>query len=147
MASGTSSSKARILCIVGARPNFIKIAPIMRVMNMPEYSLEPSLLHTGQHYDAAMKHSFFEQLHIPEPDIDLGVGSASHAVQTAEIMKRLEPVLKLTLLFDGFASGRPPACAERLNRCVPAHPTIPAAPAVPSVPRNARRFIAFVNIV
>jgi UDP-N-acetylglucosamine 2-epimerase (non-hydrolysing) len=50
-------------------------------------------VHTGQHYDAAMKHSFFEQLNIPEPDIDLGVGSASHAVQTAEVMKRIEPVI------------------------------------------------------
>jgi UDP-N-acetylglucosamine 2-epimerase (non-hydrolysing) len=50
-------------------------------------------VHTGQHYDAAMKHSFFEQLHIPEPDIDLGVGSGTHAVQTAEVMKRIEPVI------------------------------------------------------
>ena len=51
------------------------------------------MLHTGQHYDAAMKDSFFDQLNIPEPDIDLGVGSGSHAVQTAEVMKRFEPVL------------------------------------------------------
>ncbi|GMT40579.1 MAG: UDP-N-acetylglucosamine 2-epimerase (non-hydrolyzing) [bacterium] len=92
MVSGTRSD-AQILCVVGARPNFIKIAPIMRALNSPKLSLSCKLVHTGQHYDAAMKHSFFEQLHIPEPDIDLGVGSASHAVQTAEVMKRIEPVI------------------------------------------------------
>ena len=84
---------AQILCVVGARPNFMKIAPIMRALNNSELNLSASLLHTGQHYDAAMKKSFFDQLQIPEPDIDLGVGSGSHAVQTAEIMKRFEPVL------------------------------------------------------
>jgi UDP-N-acetylglucosamine 2-epimerase (non-hydrolysing) len=82
-----------ILCVVGARPNFMKIAPIMRAVNDPRCKLQAQLLHTGQHYDAAMKHAFFEQLHIPEPDVDLGVGSGSHAQQTAEIMKRFEPVL------------------------------------------------------
>lgn len=65
----------------------------MRELNNPKLSLSCKLVHTGQHYDAAMKHSFFEQLHIPEPDIDLDVGSASHAVQTAEVMKRIEPVI------------------------------------------------------
>ena len=65
----------------------------MRVLSNPETLLSCKLVHTGQHYDAAMQHSFFEQLRIPEPDIDLGVGSASHAVQTAEIMKRIEPVI------------------------------------------------------
>lgn len=83
----------QILCIVGARPNFMKIAPIMRAFAQPESALSARLLHTGQHYDAAMKHAFFDQLHIPEPDVDLGVGSGSHAQQTAEIMKRFEPVL------------------------------------------------------
>jgi len=82
-----------ILCIVGARPNFTKIAPIMRALRAADSGLSSQLLHTGQHYDAAMKQSFFEQLQIPEPDIDLGVGSGSHAVQTAEIMLRFEPVL------------------------------------------------------
>lgn len=82
-----------ILCVVGARPNFMKIAPIMRAFNSPHCKLQAQLLHTGQHYDAAMKHAFFDQLHIPEPDVDLGVGSGTHAQQTAEIMKRFEPVL------------------------------------------------------
>jgi len=83
----------QVLCVVGARPNFMKIAPIMRAFRAPELGLRATLLHTGQHYDAAMKHAFFEQLDIPEPDIDLGVGSGSHALQTAEIMQRFEPVL------------------------------------------------------
>ena len=84
---------ARIVCVVGARPNFMKIAPIMRAFADPQYGIVATLVHTGQHYDAAMKLALFEQLKIPEPDIDLGVGSGSHAVQTAEIMKRFEPVL------------------------------------------------------
>lgn len=88
-----SQTPAHILCVVGARPNFMKIAPIMRAFNAPGSGLSASLVHTGQHYDAAMKHAFFEQLHIPEPDVDLGVGSGSHAVQTAQIMLKFEPVL------------------------------------------------------
>lgn len=82
-----------ILCVVGARPNFMKIAPIMRALRSPDSHLDALLLHTGQHYDDAMKRSFFDQLDIPEPDIDLGVGSGSHTLQTAEIMLRFEPVL------------------------------------------------------
>lgn len=88
----TSSDPFRVLCVVGARPNFMKIAPLMRAFEA-EPALEGILLHTGQHYDAAMKASFFEQLSIPEPDVDLGVGSGSHALQTAEIMRRFEPEL------------------------------------------------------
>ena len=84
----------RVLCVVGARPNFMKIAPIMRVFNDGSRPLQAILLHTGQHYDEAMKASFFDQLGIPQPDVDLEVGSASHAVQTAEIMKRFEPQLE-----------------------------------------------------
>jgi UDP-N-acetylglucosamine 2-epimerase (non-hydrolysing) len=71
----------------------MKIAPIMRAFSQAESALSARLLHTGQHYDATMKRAFFEQLHIPEPDVDLGVGSGTHAQQTADIMKRFEPVL------------------------------------------------------
>jgi len=71
----------------------MKIAPIMRAFAHPDSALSARLLHTGQHYDAAMKHAFFDQLHIPEPDVDLEVGSGTHAQQTADIMKRFEPVL------------------------------------------------------
>lgn len=91
---GAETPAGHILCIVGARPNFMKIAPIMRAFGAPESALSAKLLHTGQHYDTAMKHAFFDQLHIPEPDIDLGVGSGSHAQQTADIMKLFEPVVQ-----------------------------------------------------
>ena len=83
----------RLICIVGARPNFMKMAPIMAALKAVAPEIDVKLIHTGQHYDAAMKHQFFVQLGIPEPDIDLGVGSGSHSVQTAEIMKRFEPVM------------------------------------------------------
>ena len=81
-----------ILCVVGARPNFMKIAPIMAAFM--ETGIAAQLLHTGQHYDEAMNDSFFLDLGIPRPDHHLEVGSASHAVQTAEVMKRFEPILE-----------------------------------------------------
>ncbi len=84
-------SNKKIMCVVGARPNFMKIAPLMAQFNKTDCGIDAVLVHTGQHYDEAMKKSFFDQLGIPEPDVDLGVGSGSHAVQTAEIMKRFEP--------------------------------------------------------
>jgi UDP-N-acetylglucosamine 2-epimerase (non-hydrolysing) len=82
-----------LLCVVGARPNFMKIAPIWTSLAAYKNAIHPYLVHTGQHYDAAMKDAFFQELGIPEPDIDLGVGSGSHAVQTAQIMLGFEPVL------------------------------------------------------
>ncbi len=90
--------RLRIINVVGARPNFMKIAPILEALDRhnkknPGKTIEQTLVHTGQHYDAALSELFFEQLGLPRPDIDLGVGSASHAVQTAEIMKRFEPVV------------------------------------------------------
>ncbi len=88
-----SNGRIRILCVVGARPNFMKIAPLMRAFRSAPARFDARLLHTGQHYDEAMKDAFFRQLRIPEPDIDLGVGSGTHAVQTAEIMRLFEPIL------------------------------------------------------
>ncbi len=82
----------RIVNVVGARPNFMKIAPLMRVFRGRE-RFRPVLVHTGQHYDARMSRLFFDELGIPRPDVNLEVGSASHAVQTAEIMRRFEPIL------------------------------------------------------
>ncbi len=82
-----------LMCVVGARPNFMKAAPLLAAFAEGPTPLPCSLVHTGQHYDAAMKEAFFRQLAIPEPDVDLGVGSGSHAWQTAEIMRRFEPVL------------------------------------------------------
>jgi len=83
----------KILNIVGARPNFMKIAPIVREMRRRENEFQPLIVHTGQHYDAAMSDSFFTDLDIPKPDFYLEVGSASHAVQTARIMTAFEPVV------------------------------------------------------
>jgi len=82
-----------LVCVVGARPNFMKMAPIMHELESVKHLVKPYLVHTGQHYDEAMKDTFFKQLCIPEPDKDLGVGSGTHAVQTANIMLQFEPVL------------------------------------------------------
>jgi UDP-N-acetylglucosamine 2-epimerase (non-hydrolysing) len=82
----------RILHVVGARPNFMKVAPV-RAALAARNGIRQVLVHTGQHYDAFMSDIFFRQLDIPEPDYNLDVGSASHAQQTADIMVRLEPVI------------------------------------------------------
>ena len=82
----------RVANIVGARPNFMKMAPLIREMRRrPE--IEQSLIHTGQHYDEAMAGRFFQDLDLPKPDVSLEVGSGGHAYQTGEVMKRLDPVL------------------------------------------------------
>jgi UDP-N-acetylglucosamine 2-epimerase (non-hydrolysing) len=84
--------RLKIINIVGARPNLPKIAPLIREMQRhPE--IEPVLVHTGQHYDEALSDIFFRQMGIPAPHVNLEVGSGSHASQTAEILKRVEPVL------------------------------------------------------
>jgi UDP-N-acetylglucosamine 2-epimerase (non-hydrolysing) len=97
-----------LLIVVGARPNFMKVAPIMQAIkryndknlaksdgafSSAEEVIRPTLVHTGQHYDDLMSGAFFRDLDLPKPDVYLGVGSGSHAVQTAEIMKKFEPVL------------------------------------------------------
>jgi len=84
----------KILSVVGARPNFMKIAPLARAIKR-HGRLKHIIVHTGQHYDEKMSHSFFRDLDIPEPDVNLEVGSGSHAQQTAEIMRRFEPVILL----------------------------------------------------
>jgi UDP-N-acetylglucosamine 2-epimerase (non-hydrolysing) len=80
-----------ILHVVGARPNFMKAAPVLRALG--ERGVRQTLVHTGQHYDANMSDVFFSQLGIPAPDVNLGVGSGSQAGQTAEVMSRLEPII------------------------------------------------------
>ena len=83
----------RITAVVGARPNFVKIAPILAALReCPDVTC--TLVHTGQHYDGSMSGSFFDELEIPAPDVNLGVGSGPNAAQTAEIMSRLVPVLE-----------------------------------------------------
>lgn len=83
----------RILCVAGARPNFMKIAPVLRAF-AGDPRFEAKLVHTGQHYDDKLSRVFFEDLAIPRPEIELEVGSGTHAQQTAEIMKRFAPVLE-----------------------------------------------------
>jgi UDP-N-acetylglucosamine 2-epimerase (non-hydrolysing) len=82
----------KVICVCGARPNFMKIAPLMRAFKEND-GFKTFLVHTGQHYDEKMSKLFFDELGIPKPDINLEVGSGSHAQQTAEIMKRFEPVV------------------------------------------------------
>ena len=82
-----------VMCVVGARPNFMKMAPILRALAAHQPALPALLVHTGQHYDQGMSHQLFEDLGLPRPDLNLEVGSGSHAVQTAEVMRRFEPAL------------------------------------------------------
>ena len=82
-----------VMCVVGARPNFMKVAPILRALAAHAPPLPALLVHTGQHYDASMSDKLFADLRLPRPDINLEVGSGSHAAQTAEVMKRFEPAL------------------------------------------------------
>ena len=88
----TEAQKMRVLAVAGARPNFMKIAPLLRELHArPRFA--PVLVHTGQHYDAAMSESFFRELGIPEPDVNLGVGSGPHGAQTAEVLTKIERLL------------------------------------------------------
>lgn len=83
----------KLVLVVGARPNFMKIAPILSELNRYPEEFQPLLVHTGQHYDAKMSDVFFDDLGLPAPDVFLGVGSGSHAVQTAQTMIAFEKVL------------------------------------------------------
>jgi len=84
----------RIVYVIGTRPNFVKTAPVIAAMRARLPGSRHTIVHTGQHYDRAMSEVFFEELGVPAPDHMLEVGSASHAVQTARTMERLEPVLE-----------------------------------------------------
>jgi len=83
----------RIIHVLGTRPNFVKMAPVIAALEARIPGLEQEIVHTGQHYDRNMSEIFFEQLGVPDPDHMLEVGSGSHAVQTARVMERLEPLL------------------------------------------------------
>lgn len=85
--------RIRVLAVAGARPNFMKIAPLMHEFARRPDRFEPILVHTGQHYDQAMSDSFFRDLGIPEPDMNLGVGSGSHGHQTAQVLMKIEDLL------------------------------------------------------
>src|SRR6266705_3427626 len=82
-----------IICVVGARPNYMKAAPLIRALRAEAAAPRTMLVHTGQHYDVAMNDRLFADLKLRAPDVNLDVGSGTHAQQTAEIMRRLEPVV------------------------------------------------------
>ena len=82
----------KVIIVAGARPNFMKIAPIVAAMKQ-RAEFQPFIVHTGQHYDDAMSESFFRDLNLPSPDVYLGVGSGPHAAQTAAVMTAFEPVV------------------------------------------------------
>jgi len=83
----------KVINVVGARPNFMKVAPLVDAMKREPDRFAPLVVHTGQHYDSLMSDLFFRDLDMPPPDVHLGVGSGSHAAQTAAVMERFEPVL------------------------------------------------------
>jgi UDP-N-acetylglucosamine 2-epimerase (non-hydrolysing) len=93
MISTRMGTRRKILSVLGTRPNFMKVAPIIGALERREDEFEHVLVHTGQHYDAAMSEIFLEELGVGEPDHRLDVGSGTHAQQTAKVMERLEPVL------------------------------------------------------
>ena len=88
-----SPSPGPLVCVVGARPNYMKMAPLLRAFAARGGLPDVMLVHTGQHYDLAMNERLFADLQLPAPDLNLEVGSGTHAVQTAEVMRRFEPVV------------------------------------------------------
>jgi UDP-N-acetylglucosamine 2-epimerase (non-hydrolysing) len=93
MMGGATDAQGPLLCVVGARPNYMKMAPLLRAFRAHAALPRAVLVHTGQHYDPLLNDRLFVDLELPRPDINLEVGSASHAVQTAEVMRRFEPML------------------------------------------------------
>lgn len=87
-----SNRRFRIVAVAGARPNFMKVAPLLRALTAAG-RFDTFLVHTGQHYDEAMSEAFFRELGIAPPDVNLGVGSGSHALMTAEVLRQIEPIL------------------------------------------------------
>src|ERR1051326_740576 len=83
----------KLIIVAGARPNFMKIAPIVAALKRRSSEFETVIVHTGQHYDDAMSDAFFRDLNLPRPDVSLGVGSGTHAAQTAAVMAAFEPVV------------------------------------------------------
>ena len=93
MMGGMQAPPGPIVCVVGARPNYMKMAPLLHAFRATPALPGALLVHTGQHYDVAMNERLFADLELPAPDLNLGVGSGSHAVQTAEVMRRFDAVV------------------------------------------------------
>lgn len=135
----------QVLHVVGARPNFMKVAPVMRALSgKPVRQL---LVHTGQHYDAAMSDIFFTQLGLPPPDVNLNVGSGSHAQQTASIMLALERVLLDTkpdlLMVYGDVNSTLSAAVVAVKLCIPvAHVEAGLRSFDLSMPEEVNRLVA-----
>ena len=116
----SGSNPLKIICVVGARPNFMKAAPVLEAL-FKRQDMDAKLIHTGQHYDRQMSELFFEELGLPRPHLDLQVGSGSHGEQTGQIMIRFEPVLKqeqpdLVMVFgDVNSTVAASLCAAKLN--------------------------------
>ena len=91
--------KRRLMLVAGARPNYMKVAPVHRAATAASVGLEVDLVHTGQHYDPSLSDDFFRDLGLPAPVVNLGVGSGSHAVQTARVLERFEALLLQDLFF------------------------------------------------
>jgi UDP-N-acetylglucosamine 2-epimerase (non-hydrolysing) len=105
--NAATNKPAPVICIVGARPNYMKVAPIIRAFAAHNPPIPTLLVHTGQHYDPAMKDRLFADLELPEPDVNLAVGSGTHAVQTGQ---HYDPAMKDRLLRPtrGAAEACPP---------------------------------------
>src|SRR6266702_1150291 len=91
--SDLAKTLGSVMCVVGARPNYMKMAPLIRALRGDPAAPRTTLVHTGQHYDVAMNDRLFADLKLGAPDVNLDVGSGTHAQQTAEIMRRFEPVI------------------------------------------------------
>jgi len=108
-----------VIVVVGARPNFVKIAPVMEAFKK-RHGLSVTLVHTGQHYDDAMSSAFFKDLAMPEPDIYLGVGSGGHGEQTGKVLAALEDVLSkksADIVMVAGAVNSTVACALAAAKC------------------------------
>src|SRR3954447_1483517 len=94
LTDSSPTNAGALLCIVGARPNYMKMAPLLRAMERQAGLPPVVLVHTGQHYDFALNDRLFSDLQLRAPDVNLEVGSGTHATQTAEVMKRFEPLIE-----------------------------------------------------
>jgi UDP-N-acetylglucosamine 2-epimerase (non-hydrolysing) len=118
----TTTPKIRLVVVAGARPNFMKIAPLVREL-AARGRFETCLVHTGQHYDQAMSESFFRDLGIPEPDVNLGVGSGSHGSMTAQVLVAMETLLEErrpdALVVVGDVNSTVAASLAAAKLCIP----------------------------